>query len=354
MKPRLLWKLLGINLLVVAVVVVAVWASIDTLAAGYFAALMHQYGIEPTTSHRMFVHAVHRYLVWATLGAVALAATLSFLLTRRLLGPLSQMAAVAGRLAAGNFGSRVEVTSGDEVGQLGVAFNRMAEGLERLEGLRKAMVADVAHELRTPLTNVRGYLEALSDGVVPATQETFDLLLEEVRRLGGLVEDLLQLAKADAAKAFLEKNGISLHQLVGQMVDLQAPGFRARAIAVRTSLAPDADAVLADRDRLSQVLRNLLDNALRYTVAGGEVEVSAERLLDRVRVSVTNTGEEIPEQDLPLIFERFFVVDRSRSRDGGGAGLGLAIVKEIVEAHGGEVGAACADGRTTVWFTLPV
>jgi signal transduction histidine kinase len=216
------------------------------------------------------------------------------------------------------------------------------------------MVADVAHELRTPLTNVRGYLEALRDGVVPATHDTFDLLLEEVRRLGGLVEDLLQLAKADAAKAFLEKRPLSLHELVGQMLDLHAPGFRAHGIAVSTRLSPDADLALGDRDRLGQVLRNLLDNALRYTLPGGAVEVSTERVPGGIRVSVTNTGEEIPEADLPLIFERFFVVDRSRSRDGGGAGLGLAIVKEIVEAHGGEVGAACADGRTTVWFTLPV
>lgn len=353
MKSRLLWKLLGINLCLLAVVVAAMWAAVDTLAAGYFADLMHQYGIEPTTSHRMFVHAVHRYLVGTAAGAVALAVALSFLLTRKVLGPLSQVAEAAGRVATGELGARVPVASADEVGDLGAAFNRMAEGLERLEALRKAMVADVAHELRTPLTNVRGYLEALSDGVVPPTRDTFDLLREEVRRLGGLTEDLLQLAKADAGKLFLDKRRFSLREFVDQAVDLRAPDLRARTVSVRTRLAPDAETALGDRDRMVQVLGNLLENAMRHAGPDGEIEVAADRTEGGLRVSVSNTGEEIPAEDLPLIFERFFVVDRSRSRDRGGAGLGLAIVKEIVEAHGGRVGASCAAGRTTVWFTLP-
>ncbi len=354
MRSRLLWKLLGVNLPALALVVVALWVSVDYLAAAYFSELMHRYGIEPVTSHRMFLHAVHRYLVWASLAAMALAVGLSFLLTRRVLGPLSEVAKAAGRLAAGDFRSRAGVSSTDEVGQLGASFDRMAESLEQLEALRKSMVADVAHELRTPLTNVRGYLEALSDGVFPASGETFALLLAEVRRLEALVESHLQLARADAAKAFLEKRPFSVHGLVSRAVEVNAPRFRARGITLRPLLAPEADESFGDPDRLSQVLGNLLDNALRYGLPGSEVEVRAERVPGGgLRVAVTNAGEEIPEDDLPLIFERFFVVDRSRSREGGGAGLGLAIVKEVVEAHGGSVGASSESGRTTVWFTLP-
>ncbi|MBI5014717.1 MAG: HAMP domain-containing protein [Deltaproteobacteria bacterium] len=353
MRPRLLWKLLGVNLPVLAVVGLGIWIAIDTLAAGYFSALMLRYGISPVESNRMFLEAVHRYLLWATLAAAGVAVGLSFLLTRRVLGPLSQMTEVAGRLAAGDFSSRVTETSVDEVGALGAAFNRMAESLARLESLRKSMVADVAHELRTPLTNVRGYLEALADGVVPPSRETFELLLGETQRLASLVEGLLELAKADAARAFLERRPVSLHELLGQQLEIHRPRFQARALRLAARLAPDADAVTADRDRLSQVLGNLLDNALRYATPGSEVEVTAERVPEGVRVTVSNTGEEIDERDLPLLFERFFRVDRSRSREAGGAGLGLAIARELVEAHGGRAGASSAAGRTSVWFTLP-
>jgi signal transduction histidine kinase len=352
-RVRLLWKLLGVNILVLGVVALAAWVAIDYLAADYFSALMHRYGISPTESHGMFLGAVHRYLLWATGAAAALAVAGSFLLTRRLLGPLAQMTQAAGRLAAGDFSRRVTAGARDEVGALGAAFNRMADGLERLERMRKDLVADVAHELRTPLTNVRGYLEALHDGVVPPSPETFALLLDEVRRLGTLVEDLLQLAKADAAQAFLEKAPVSLRELAGQLLEISRPTFLARGIAPATAFADGDDTVPADRDRIAQVLRNLLDNALRHTPRGGRIEVSTARVAGGVRVAVANSGGAIPAQDLPRIFERFFVVDRSRSRAGGGAGLGLAIVKELVEAHGGRVGAESAAGRTTVWFLLP-
>jgi len=352
-RLRLRWKLLGVNVLVLAVAALAVWLAVDYLAADYFAALMDRYGISPTEAHRMFLGAVHRYLLWATAAAAAVAVLGSFLLTRRLLGPLAEMSAIAGRLAAGDFSSRVATAARDEVGELGAAFNRMADGLERLERHRKDLVADVAHELRTPLTNVRGYLEALHDGVLPPSVETFALLLDEVRRLGALVEDLLQLAKADAARAFLEKRPLSLRELAGQLLEISRPAFAARGIALEESFAPGPGTVRADRDRVSQVLRNLLDNALRHTPPGGEVTVATAPTGAGVRVAVTNTGSEIPAGDLPRVFERFFVVDRSRSRGGGGAGLGLAIVRELVEAHGGAVGAESAGGRTTVWFTLP-
>lgn len=353
MKRRLLWKLLLVNIPVIAVIIVIVWLAIDHLAAGYFMVLMKKYMVAPTATHRMFLAAVHRYLLWASAVALALAFLLSYLLTRRVLRPLSQMAAVTREVAAGNFSTRVEVASSDEVGELGAAFNRMADSLERLERLRKTMVADVAHELRTPLTNLRGYLEGLADGVVPPSRTTLEMLQAEVLRLVHLVEDLGQLARADAARAYLERREFSLPESIGQMLALYRPGFEAKGIAVESSFAPGTERVTADRDKLLQAVRNLVENAWKYTPEGGRVAVSAERVAEGIRVVFANSGSGIAAAELPFIFERFYRADRSRSREGGGAGIGLAIVKELVEAHGGRVGAESGEGETRVWFVLP-
>ena len=199
MRSRILWKLLAINILIIGVVIVIVWLSIDYLAAGYFMTLMDKYHISPTSSHEMFVGAVHRYLIWASLGALVLAIALSFLIMKRILHPLTQMTSITKKIASGNYSASVPVKSHDEVGQLALAFNRMAESLQEIEQLRKTMMVDVAHEIRTPLTNIKGYLEALTDGVLEPSKETFGLLQEETFRLVQLVEDILRLAKADAA-----------------------------------------------------------------------------------------------------------------------------------------------------------
>ncbi len=354
MRQRLLWKLLLVNVVpVIAVIVLVVWWAIDQLAADYFMALMEQYDVSPTDTHRMFLAAIHRYLLWATLAALALALLLSYLLTRRVLRPLSQMTTITREVAAGRYGERVEVAAQDEVGQLGMAFNRMADSLEQVERLRKHMVADVAHELRTPLTNLRGYLEALSDGVLPPEKDTFEMLQQEILRLVHLVEDLQQLARADAARAYLDRQELCLPEVINQMLALYRPNLEAKGIALETSYDPAGERVSADRDKLLQAIRNLVENAWKYTPEGGKISVFTERLAEGVRVDIVNSGAGIAEQDLPFIFERFFRADRSRSRAAGGAGIGLAIVKELIEAHGGRVGAESSTGVTRVWFTLP-
>ncbi|MDH3330402.1 MAG: HAMP domain-containing protein, partial [Desulfobulbaceae bacterium] len=177
MKNRLIWKLLFINIVpVIGIIILVIWLAIDQLAAKYFMALMNKYDVSPTDIHQMFLTAIHTYLLWATGAALCLAFLLSYLLTRRVLRPLSQMTTVTREVSAGNYSARVDVVTQDEVGDLGIAFNRMADSLEQVERLRKTMVADVAHELRTPLTNLRGYLEALNDGVLPPSQGTFQML----------------------------------------------------------------------------------------------------------------------------------------------------------------------------------
>ncbi len=195
MKRYLILKLLAIHLVVIGFVMIIVWLAIDTLAAGYFVTLMEKYNISPEPAHAMFVDAVHRYLVWASLAALLLAAVLSFVMMRRVLAPLSRMTAISHEIATGNFDVRVPAESRDEVGQLARAFNRMAESLEAIEALRRNLMIDVAHELRTPLTNMRGYLEALNDGVLPPSPATFALLQDETLRLARLVEDVIQLAR---------------------------------------------------------------------------------------------------------------------------------------------------------------
>lgn len=353
MKKHLLWKLLLNIVPVIGVTILVVWLAIDKLAATYFMRLMENYAIAPHESHRMFIESVHHYLVWAALAALVLALLLSYLMTKRVLRPLSQMTRISRELAAGNFTNRVEVVSQDEVGELGLAFNSMADSLARLEQLRKSMVSDLAHELRTPLTNLRGYLEGLSDEVVPPSVETFRMLENEILRLVHLVDDLQQLTKADSAQAFLRRQALSCARVSGQLKVLFERRFAAKGIVLQLAITPPELQVTADLDKLLQALRNLLENALRYTAAGGEVTISARAFDGGVEIAVCNSGGGISAADLPFIFERFFRADRSRSRAHGGAGIGLSIVKQLVEAHEGQVGAVSADGTTRIWLRFP-
>ena len=353
MKQSLLWKLLGVNVLVIAFVIGIVWLSINYLAAGYFMVLMEKYRIDPLASHRMFIGSVHRYLIWASIAAFVVALALSVVLMRRILGPLTAITDTAQRIADGDYTGEVPVVSSDEVGRLSTAFNRMSASLRHTEQLRKKMVIDVAHELRTPLTNIKGYLEALADNVLTPSRETILLLQEETLRLTSLVEDIMRLAKADAARTDLHLVEIDAERAIVQMVDAFRPRFEARRISVTMDLAPRDTVISADPEKLSQVVGNLLENALQYTPSGGMLKVSVERSAGQVVFTFANTCVELKDEDIPFIFERFYRGDKSRSREHGGAGIGLAIVKELIEAHGGRVGAELAGGDVRIRFSLP-
>jgi two-component system sensor histidine kinase BaeS len=353
-KNRLLWKLLLITVVpVIGVIILVIWLAIDHLAASYFMALMKKYDISPTDIHQMFLTSIHYYLVWASLAALCVAFILSYLLTRRVLRPLSQMNKITGDIAAGDFHARVDIVTQDEVGQLGLAFNRMADSLERIEQLRKSMVADVAHELRTPLTNLMGYLEALNDRVIEPSPQTLKMLQKENLRLVHLVDSLQQLARADAARAYLNRERLNPAEELRQLLGLYNERFIEKNISVTTHCEEDLS-VSADRDKLLQALRNLMDNSLKYTPENGLVEIAATDRGKEVEIRFTNSGSGINQADLPFIFERFFRAERSRSRDAGGAGIGLSITKELIEAHGGSVGAESSAETTSVWITLPI
>lgn len=353
MRQRLLLKILGINVPVVALVIVVLWFVLDTLAADYFSILMKEYHISPIDAHRMFTHSVHRYILWTSLGAFSLGALLSFVFTRMVLRPLHQMTDTARLISAGDYSSRVEAGSRDEIGELASAFNHMADNLERIERLRRDMVSDVAHELRTPLTNIRGYLEALQDGVVPPTRETFELLQEETLRLTHLVEDLLQLARADAAKTSLYLEEVDISELTRRVLKSFDVELARKRIALETELNGSFYA-RADREKIAQVIENLLKNALQYTPEAGSIFIRLQSSQKEIRFTIENSGPGISASDLPFIFERFYRGEKSRSRDYGGTGIGLSIVKELVEAHQGKVEVQSTIDGTLFSFSLPI
>ncbi len=353
-QSRLVWKLLGIIALAIPLALVVVWLAIDFFALDYFSSLLEQFGVpQKEKVMDMFLDSVHRYLLWSGFAAIILALALSFVLIKMILRPLYQMIAITGKVSAGDYTGRVEVSSTDEVGQLGEAFNMMIDNLNRLENLRKKLVVDVAHELRAPLTNMRGYLEALSDGILPPSKKILESLHQETLRLGNLAEDLLSLSVADAARLTLERRKIDLGELLSHSLNLFKNEFAEKAIAVETKTPNEPVEVIADAEKLAQILQNLLDNAWKFTPHGGRVRIAMERSPGRIRVVFANTGEPLSDDDLPLIFERFYRAEKSRSRDGGGAGIGLAIVKELIEAHAGKVGAENSGGAIRIWFTLP-
>ena len=307
------------------------------------------------THAQMFLQQVQASLVWAALGAAVLSLVLGFATSRLLTAPIARLTAAAEAIAAGDLSQRVDVRSRDETGVLGQAFNDMAASLAAAETARKNLIAEVSHELRTPLTVVQGNLQAILDGVYPLEMAQVTGLYEETRLLTRLVDDLHDLALADAGQLRLERSAIDMGEIARGAVAQFGPVAEAGGVSLRLSLPEERSAVVGDSDRLAQVLRNLLSNALRHTPAGGEVAVVVRVTGDRVQLVVRDTGSGISPADLPHVFDRFYRGDRSRSRQGGGAGLGLAIARQLVRAHAGELTVESSPGTgTTFTMTLPL
>jgi len=287
--------------------------------------------------------------------AVAIAVAITFFLSRRILAPVKALTSVVKRLGRGDFSQRVQVKDKGELGELAQAFNAMASDLEHMEKLRQNMVADVAHELRTPLSNIRGYLEAIRDGVIKPDKKTIRSLNEEAVLLSRLVDDLQELALAEAGELKLVYQTEDISKLVSQTVASIQAQAKAKGLVVSTSLPDGLPPVNIDYHRISQVLRNLLENAVAHTAKGGTITVAAKQQEKWVEVSVTDTGEGIPAEDLPNIFERFYRVDKSRTRATGGSGLGLTIAKRLVEAHGGKIKVQSEMRKGSCFtFTIPI
>lgn len=314
---------------------------------------LEEFGLEAIQNR--FTNSVNRSLLVAIIagGLVALGLTLVF--SRSILQQVSALISAARAMEKGDLSQRVPVNTKDEIGELAQAFNAMADGLERLEDLRRNMVTDVAHELRTPLANIRGYLEAVQDGVIEPTPQMIGSLHEEAMLLNRLVDDLQELALAEAGNLTLARQPICLQEVVDRAVLLVENQALAKGLTIEVCLPPDLPMVDADAERMSQVVCNLLNNAVTNTPGGGKIRIAGRRVNSHIEVSVQDTGIGIAAEHLPFVFERFYRADRSRARRTGGAGLGLAIVKQLVEAQGGQVSIASQPGLgTTVTFTSPV
>jgi two-component system sensor histidine kinase BaeS len=244
------------------------------------------------------------------------------------------------------------VTGRDEIARLGTAFNDMAERRRQVEELRRVMVGDIAHEMRTPVTNIRGWLEAAEDGVVPLDRELMSSLLEEALLLQHVIDDLQDLSAADAGELRLHPQAVDLADLLPAVTDAFA-GSADRAGVTLTVRAPSA-VVTADPIRLRQAVGNLVTNAIRHTPAGGSVTVSSRTESSAHVIDVDDTGSGLSAAERALVFERFWRAEKSRSRQTGGSGLGLSIVRKLVEAHGGTVSVDSAPGRgATFTVRLP-
>jgi two-component system OmpR family sensor kinase/two-component system sensor histidine kinase BaeS len=301
-----------------------------------------------------FLRSVNLAVLLAAVVVGVVALILGSVFFFHITAPVRDLTGAAEAIAAGDLSQRVTLRTGDEIGRLGRAFNTMADALDQAERLRRHMVADIAHELRTPLSLVQGSLEAILDGMYELNLENVDSVHEETLVLTRLVNDLRDLALAEAGQLRLEEEDVDMTDLITR----SAERFRAQAaeqgVSLATDLSTDLPTVRGDRQRISQVLINLLSNALRYTPAGGQVVVAAQPGSAEVLVSVADTGEGIASEDLPYVFERFYRADKSRARTSGGSGLGLAISRHIVKAHGGRIWAESQmGGGATFVFTLP-
>jgi signal transduction histidine kinase len=295
------------------------------------------------------------------IAATALAALLIFRPARRRLRALED---ATDRLGAGDLAARAPEKGGDEIARVARAFNRMAaelaardEAVQTSDRLRRQMLADVSHELNTPLTAMRGYLETLHMPEVALDGETrgryLEIIERETRRLERIVRDLLDLARYESDAGALEIRPFAVQRLFEHVVRRHEHEARTRGVVMRVQVTEDADQVTGDPDRLEQAVDNLVANALRHTPDGGSIDLRAELDGDRVAVSVVDSGEGIPPEHLPHVFERFYKVDASRNQSSGGSGLGLSIVKAIVERHGGTIEVTSAPGRTQFRILLP-
>jgi signal transduction histidine kinase len=309
-----------------------------------------------------FRNAVNEAFMLGTAAAVLMAGLFSLLLSRRMIRPLQQLTTASQKIAEGNFQERVPVPRHtnhknlDELNQLAVSFNQMAARLEQIETKRRQLIGDVTHELRTPLAAIKGSMEGLMDGVLTADAETYQQVYREADRLQRLVEDLQTLSRVESGEVVLDMQPCSLSELVNRVTSRLAVQYQEKGVELVVNLPEELPQVRADQDRIVQVLINLIGNALQYTPAGGKVTVTSEIKPGILEISVTDTGTGIPAEHLPYVFDRFYRVDKSRSRLQGGTGIGLTIARHLVEAQGGKIWAE-SDGPgegSTFRFTLLV
>jgi histidine kinase len=288
-----------------------------------------------------FRDAVGEALALAALAAFVIAVVVSVFVSRQIVAPVRAMMLASRRIADGHYDERVRVadsTAPDELDGLAISFNQMAVRLEQTETMRRQLLGDVVHELRTPLTSIKGYMEGLIDGVLPANEDTYQQVYREADRLQRLVHDLQELSRVEAGAYPLNLHAVEANHLIETVKTRLERQFGEKGVSLYCDAPTDLPRVQVDEDRVGQVLINLVGNALHYTPGGGAVRVVARQQGREVQIAVIDTGIGIPAEHLPHLFTRFYRVDKSRSRVGGGSGIGLTIARHLIEAHGGASG----------------
>ena len=341
------FRLLLSFLIVIAATLGTVGAAVLLVGPGYFAEAMgHLPGdamgqAMDEATRAAFAEAMRQALIGATLIAVVTATVVSFAVAARIANPIASLAAAAQRIARGHYAERVSADATDEIGELAESFNEMAGSLEATERRRMQLVGDVAHELRTPLATLDGYLEGLEDGVILANDETWHLLRGETARLTRIVNDLSDLWRAEAREVPLRPGPVDASAVCREVIAPFMPLLAPRSVRLEL-IADQPWMVVADRDRLAQVVSNYLSNAVRHAPEGSRITVFADLVDGRVTISVRDEGAGLSADQLEAVFERFYRVDPSRSRALGGSGIGLAIARALAQAMGGRAWAESA------------
>ncbi len=302
-----------------------------------------------------FLANVNRATILGALGAFAVALLLGAVLARSISRPVGELTAATRVIARGELGHKVPVRTDDELGELAASFNQMSADLEEANQSRRQMTADIAHDLRTPMSVILGYTESLKDGRLEGSQETFEIIHQEARHLSHLIEDLRILSLADAGELPLVQRPVPPKALLERVALAHMAQAEAKAVSLHIIEEPDLPLVDIDPERMTQVLGNLVSNALRHTSSNGTISLAAKKIDEsHLALVVQDTGTGIPAEDLPHIFERFFRGDKVRTRTGS-SGLGLAIARSIVEAHKGTITAESQEGQgTTFKITIPL
>ncbi|EAX48429.1 integral membrane sensor signal transduction histidine kinase [Thermosinus carboxydivorans Nor1] len=317
-------------------------AYVTAVGAADHEHMMGMYGVHELA----YLSSVHRGLAWVGAGMLIVGLAASYVLARGISEPLRRLCFAVAEIQEGKYGQKVEITTGGELASLAEAFNSMSDRLATNEKLRKRLLADIAHELRTPITIIQGNLEGMIDGIIEPNKAQLISLYEEAVHLSRLIKDLRDLSLANAGHLPLEKTKVSLLQLAGRSIALLNPIAEEKGILLSYS---GSDAIVeADPGRTTQIIQNLLSNALRYARTRVTVTVTEED--EWAEVAVADDGPGIPPEHLPHIFDQFYRIDEARDRQSGGSGIGLAIVKSLVEAHGGTVSVHSVPGEGTTFM----
>ncbi len=312
------------------------------------------FATKPMEQVEGLMRTITRLLVRVAIVPVLLMFGFSVFITYRMAKPLKSMSDAAKAMAKGDFSKRIPVTSDDEIGELAVSFNMMTNSLSRLETMRRSFVGSVSHELRTPMTTISGFIDGILDGTIPKDKHEYYLSIvsSEVKRLSRLVNGMLDISKLEAGEVTPKKEPFNFRELVfsiviGQEQRIEKGGFEIEGLDSLSDII-----ISADRDLIHQVVYNLVDNAIKFTDQNGKISFTLSEENDNITFVVKNTGEGIPESELPFVFERFYKGDKSRSDIKNSLGLGLYLVKTIVLAHKGQVSVASKQGQFTAFKVI--